>query len=47
MAWAYTDTNKTFYDEEENSYSILKSNDGYDEVAINQDDWEEWLNNHE
>ena len=43
----YTDTNKTFYDEGENSYSILESNDGYDEVAINQDDWEEWLDNHE
>lgn len=44
----YEDTNKFFYDKNEERYSILRSKDGYeDEVAINTADWEEWLAQHE
>ena len=45
----YDDTHKTYYDDDEccNPYSILESRDGYDVVAVQRDDWEEWLNNHE
>lgn len=42
----YEDTDGFFYDENEERYSILKSQDGL-EVAVNTDDWEEWLAQHE
>ena len=42
----YEDTNEMFYDDEEQAYTILKDYNGWgDTVAINQDDWEEWLSN--
>ena len=42
----YEDTDGFFYDKNEERYSILKSQDGL-EVAVNTDDWEEWLAQHE
>lgn len=45
----YDDTCETLYDDDDccNPYSIMKSKDGYDCYAVQRDDWEEWLNNHD
>lgn len=42
----YEDTNKSFYDKSEERYSILENRIGI-EVAVNTNDWEEWLAQHE
>lgn len=42
----YEDTNMSFYDKNEERYSILENRIGL-EVAVNTNDWEEWLAQHE
>lgn len=44
IMYSYEDTNKLFYDNENQTYSILEDRMGY-QVAVNSDDWEEWLSN--
>ena len=46
IMYSYEDTNKLFYDDENNTYSILEDQMGC-QVAVNTDDWEEWLSNQE
>jgi hypothetical protein len=42
--YSYEDTNKLFYDDENHTYSILEDQMGC-QVAVDSDDWEEWLSN--
>lgn len=44
IMYSYEDTNKLFYDDNSQSYSILEDQIGC-QVAVNSDDWEEWLSN--
>lgn len=44
IMYSYEDTNKLFYDDENHTYSILEDQMGC-QVAVDSDDWEEWLSN--